>query len=322
MKRSGPALALSLVAVLLLPAAPLDALTFRRADANLDGSVNIADAVTIFSYLFSGGALPCVVAGDANDDEAVDIADAIAVLDSLFSATSPIPPPFPHCGPDPTPGALPCAVPGPCAEAPELVSASATAVRPGDLLELSGFNFDPDPLGNIVAFVGAGGDEIRGQVESVSVAGGAPPLAATLDVRVPSGVRTGTVELRLPGTPFPLEAGAIAVTAAPVLLGAAVGDDGTIVAVLRDALGNISPDTIQLFGINLGSAVANVTIFDGIQTHGALSVVPGLPPTAQYGVPDGLEAITVELPPGLLPLGCTTSRLVFTAFGAGSPGPS
>ncbi len=55
-------------------------------DANGDGSLNIADAIFILSYLFSGGNDPgCMKAADVNDDSGLNIADAIGVLAYLFS---------------------------------------------------------------------------------------------------------------------------------------------------------------------------------------------------------------------------------------------
>lgn len=72
--------------------------SFRRGDANIDGSVDIADAITILSYLFSGGSGPCLRAMDGNGDHAVDIADALYLL-SYINGLGPAPvAPFPACG--------------------------------------------------------------------------------------------------------------------------------------------------------------------------------------------------------------------------------
>ncbi len=80
--------------------------TFLRGDPNVDGSVNIADAVKVLSYLFSGDLdLPCPDAADANDDGGVNIADAVSVLAYLFSGGS-MPDPTGTCGTDPTPDEL------------------------------------------------------------------------------------------------------------------------------------------------------------------------------------------------------------------------
>lgn len=66
---------------------------FQRGDTNDDGSINIADAVTILGVLFPSGCTPgvdcplfsCDDAADVNNDEAVNIADAVALLSFLFS---------------------------------------------------------------------------------------------------------------------------------------------------------------------------------------------------------------------------------------------
>ena len=46
--------------------------------------------------------------GDANNDEALDIADAISLLSYLFDAAGPLPDLFPQCGPDEDGTALGC----------------------------------------------------------------------------------------------------------------------------------------------------------------------------------------------------------------------
>ncbi|MBT6541498.1 MAG: hypothetical protein HOM39_08035, partial [Planctomycetes bacterium] len=51
---------------------------------------------------------PCDNAADSNDDGTLNIADAIALLSYLFSGASAPPAPFPDCGIDPTVDALEC----------------------------------------------------------------------------------------------------------------------------------------------------------------------------------------------------------------------
>lgn len=90
------------------PCPPSD--EFIRGDANNDGSVNIADVISLLGSLFAGDPPPvCPDAGDFNDDGGQNIADAITLLGNLFSAGPPLPPPFPNCGEDGTPNdALDC----------------------------------------------------------------------------------------------------------------------------------------------------------------------------------------------------------------------
>ena len=91
--------------------------TFRRGDANTDGTTNIGDAIYVLGYVFGlGESLRCEDAADANNDERVQIADAIAILGMLFANRGPLPAPFKECGMDP-PNAeanLDCQIFAPC----------------------------------------------------------------------------------------------------------------------------------------------------------------------------------------------------------------
>lgn len=82
---------------------------FIRGDANADGGLDVADAIRTLGYLFGGQSVTdCLRAFDANDDGDVNVADAIRVLGYLFSGGADLPAPFPACGLDLTPDALPC----------------------------------------------------------------------------------------------------------------------------------------------------------------------------------------------------------------------
>ncbi|MCX6831907.1 MAG: dockerin type I repeat-containing protein [candidate division Zixibacteria bacterium] len=66
-------------------------------DANGDGTIDIADAVFLVPYIFSGGPAPgdCIYAqglGDANGDGGVDISDAVYLISYIFSGGA-----APHC---------------------------------------------------------------------------------------------------------------------------------------------------------------------------------------------------------------------------------
>lgn len=87
---------------------------FLRGDTNLDGFVDVGDAIATLTYLFGPPVEPCQLAMDANDDELFDIADAVTTLYFLFSNGPPFPPPTGSCGLDPTPGVLSCVTPPPC----------------------------------------------------------------------------------------------------------------------------------------------------------------------------------------------------------------
>ena len=83
---------------------------YRRSDANVDGTVNIADPVRTLHNLFLGvGALHCLDAADSNDDGKVDISDATKTLHYLFRGGDALPAPGPaECGVDPTDDDLGC----------------------------------------------------------------------------------------------------------------------------------------------------------------------------------------------------------------------
>ncbi|MGE3167092.1 MAG: hypothetical protein AB7O52_19475 [Planctomycetota bacterium] len=85
-------------------------LRILRGDLNDDLLVNVADPVTLLTYLFSGGTLDCLLPADVNGDDGVDIADGISLLTYLFSAGPPPVAPFPNCGAAISP-TLSCAVP-------------------------------------------------------------------------------------------------------------------------------------------------------------------------------------------------------------------
>lgn len=93
----------SMVFTNLPPAEP-----FIRGDANADGTVDLADAVTSLEALFIAGAMgECEDAMDSNDDGVLDLADPIAVLNNLFGSGAPLPEPS-VCGSDPTDDVLTC----------------------------------------------------------------------------------------------------------------------------------------------------------------------------------------------------------------------
>ncbi len=82
---------------------------FIRGDANRDGTVEIADPITVLGVLFQGMAPSnCPDASDANDDGSVDVGDVIWTLAYLFSGGAPPSSPFPAEGPDRTEDALLC----------------------------------------------------------------------------------------------------------------------------------------------------------------------------------------------------------------------
>ncbi|MGE3165546.1 MAG: fibronectin type III domain-containing protein [Planctomycetota bacterium] len=93
----------------------LTQVTFRRGDPNSDGTTNVADAVSLLAYLFSGGpAASCADSADVNNDGQLNIADAVSVLAYLFSGGPAPAAPFVACGTEPDEDSLDCAEYVPC----------------------------------------------------------------------------------------------------------------------------------------------------------------------------------------------------------------
>ncbi|MCA8960800.1 MAG: hypothetical protein KDC38_09815 [Planctomycetes bacterium] len=76
---------------------------FIRGDANGDGTLDVADVISMLSFLFQGGELlVCETALDGNDSGDVNVADAIYLLSFLFTGGPPPPAPYPDpAGGDP-----------------------------------------------------------------------------------------------------------------------------------------------------------------------------------------------------------------------------
>jgi hypothetical protein len=68
-------------------------LLLLAGDADASGDVNLADAVYIINYVFSGGPEPSSYGGDPNGDCAIDLADAVYLIEYIFRG-----------GPEPQPG--------------------------------------------------------------------------------------------------------------------------------------------------------------------------------------------------------------------------
>ena len=92
------------------------AVRFRRGEVNLDGRVDISDAVRTLSFLFLGGApIGCMDAADSDDNGNVNITDPIYLLNHLFLGGRELPPPgIDACGEDPSADEL-----EPCGAVPE-----------------------------------------------------------------------------------------------------------------------------------------------------------------------------------------------------------
>jgi hypothetical protein len=88
---------------------------FIRGDVDLNGRIEITDAIRITNWLFLGGVIPaCLDSADANDDGMIDLSDVTVIISYLFQGGAPPPCPFccspttSCCGRDPTGDGLPC----------------------------------------------------------------------------------------------------------------------------------------------------------------------------------------------------------------------
>lgn len=84
--------------------------TFRRGDANDDGSYDVSDAVFVLLDLFTATvSSTCLDAEDSDDNGALEVTDAIYILEHLFSRGAAFPPPSGRSsGLDVTPDELTC----------------------------------------------------------------------------------------------------------------------------------------------------------------------------------------------------------------------
>ncbi|HVR75042.1 MAG TPA: FG-GAP-like repeat-containing protein [Planctomycetota bacterium] len=95
----------------------LDHPSFRRGDADGDGSVGFGDFAAAARFLFDGGAAPaCLKAADGNDNGELEPADLMRILLRVFQYADSLPPPFAECGSDRTIDALSCEAYAPCGE--------------------------------------------------------------------------------------------------------------------------------------------------------------------------------------------------------------
>jgi hypothetical protein len=87
---------------------------FVRGDASGDGSLDVGDPILLLDYLFRGGGIDCADAADADDSGRINVTDAILILRGLSGLAEALPAPFPDCGEDGSPDALPRCGSPPC----------------------------------------------------------------------------------------------------------------------------------------------------------------------------------------------------------------
>jgi hypothetical protein len=82
--------------------------TFLRGDGNLDGQLDLSDALKVLLHLFTGVPASCLDALDGDDSGTLDTTDAIRILGYLFQDGPPPAAPFPDRGLDATDDPLDC----------------------------------------------------------------------------------------------------------------------------------------------------------------------------------------------------------------------
>lgn len=95
------AVGLSEPAAVMLPLLARREDVFIRGDSNMDGRLDISDAIYVLAYRYTGGPWPvCMDAADANDDGRVDLSDPIFFLSYLFHRRIQLPQPGAGAGID------------------------------------------------------------------------------------------------------------------------------------------------------------------------------------------------------------------------------
>jgi hypothetical protein len=71
---------------------------YVRGDSNIDGLIDLSDALKVLFHLFAGAALRCEDAADADNNELLEVTDAVRILSFLFQRGAPPPAPYPLPG--------------------------------------------------------------------------------------------------------------------------------------------------------------------------------------------------------------------------------
>lgn len=86
----------------------LDGKNFVRGDSDLSGALGLTDGIYTLTMLFLGNRELCPDASDFDDNGLVHVTDAISLFLFLFQGGAPPSPPYPLAGEDPSPDELSC----------------------------------------------------------------------------------------------------------------------------------------------------------------------------------------------------------------------
>lgn len=79
--------------------------SLRFGDANLDGLIDLTDAVLVLDHLLGGRAIPCPRSVDVDRDASVNLTDAVYLLNTVYGGQTPL---SGVCEPSPINSPLPC----------------------------------------------------------------------------------------------------------------------------------------------------------------------------------------------------------------------
>ena len=124
--------------------------SFLRGDANADGVVSIADALTIRRWLFSCLAAPppCGDAADVDDDGDINISDTIRLINYIHLGGPAPSAPWAEPGPDPSDDDVPCASyeVGPPMETDDVIKIGDASGAPGTIVDVPLFVTSAEPV--------------------------------------------------------------------------------------------------------------------------------------------------------------------------------
>jgi hypothetical protein len=258
-------------------AEPDGSTVFVRGDPNGDGKIDITDSIQMLTFQFLGTPqLGCLDSADANDDGRIDIGDPTFVVRYAFMGESAPPPPLAICDVDPTPDELGCSSFSNC----ELVGAPpdprvftfSPRGGAGDLVTVEGLNLVSDMDRYEITFLGMREDAVGLPGVPVAVRLSPDPdrepyvghgsIEAMLDVLVPTGAESGTMEIALDGELLD----SVDFTANPVVTAFSLGKLGNAETLAHNGVFGfdlqLGPETVQLHGLNFDS-ISEIGIEDG-----------------------------------------------------------
>ena len=184
---------------------------------------------------------------------------------------------------------------------PLLQSITPTEGYPGDVVTLSGYEFNLDPALNRVTFVatdGSGVQLVAPVLEVVESGIDDKGRQTTARVVVPTGARSSNVSLQVQTDEgdFLSAQSPRFFTVGPIVLGVVIGNDGLSGQVSFNAAGVPLEASIAVVGYNLNT-ITSATFVDEVNSPlAAVSVSAGMPANATWTLPVGMQVATIGVP--------------------------